>query len=81
VHLRALSLLEFQFLACPSLLSLSTHYLRWIAPVYGRGEPPARNLRGSFVPASWSATTAVVTAGLSLALGIGAGALWSVFSV
>jgi NADH-quinone oxidoreductase subunit N len=57
------------------------YYLRWIAPVYSRGEPSARNLLGSFVPATWSATTAVVTAGLSLALGIGAGALWSVFSV
>ncbi|WP_224280465.1 NADH-quinone oxidoreductase subunit N [Nocardioides lacusdianchii] len=57
------------------------YYLRWIAPVYGRGEPPARTLPGAFVPAAWSATTAVVTAGLSVALGIGAGALWGLFSV
>ena len=57
------------------------YYLRWIAPVYGRGEPPARTLPGAFVPRAWSATTAVVTSALSLVLGIGAGVLWSVFSV
>lgn len=57
------------------------YYLRWIAPVYGRVERPAPTLPGAFVAATWSATTAVVTAGLSLALGIAAGALWSVFSV
>lgn len=56
------------------------YYLRWIAAVYGRGEP-ARTMPGAFVPAAWSATTAVVTAALSLVLGIGAGALWSLFSV
>ena len=53
------------------------YYLRWIAPVYGRGEPVERTMAGAFVPAAWSAATAVVTAGLSLALGIGAGVLLS----
>ena len=57
------------------------YYLRWIAPVYGRGEPPARTLPAAFVPRAWSATTAVVTAALSLVFGIGAGVLWSVFSI
>ena len=57
------------------------YYLRGIAPVYGRGEPPARTLPAAFVPRAWSATTAVVTAALSLVFGIGAGALWSVLSV
>ncbi len=57
------------------------YYLRWIASVYGRGEPPARTLPAAFVPRAWSATTAVVTAALSLVFGIGAGVLWSVFSI
>lgn len=57
------------------------YYLRWIAPVYGREAAPARTLSGASSPARWSATTAVVTAALSLALGIGAGALWSVLVV
>jgi NADH-quinone oxidoreductase subunit N len=56
------------------------YYLRWIAPVYGRresAEPPTRGV----TPAAWSARTAVLTAALSLALGIGAGGLWATFSV
>ena len=57
------------------------YYLRWITPVYGRGEPPARTLPGAFVPRAWSATTAVVTSALSLVFGIGAGVLWSVLSI
>jgi NADH-quinone oxidoreductase subunit N len=56
------------------------YYLRWIAPVYGRGEPPARTMPGAFVPERWSAITAVTTAALSLLLGIGAGVLWATFS-
>ena len=56
------------------------YYLRWIAPVYGRGEPVERTMSGAFVPASWSAATAVTTAVLSLLLGIGAGVLWATFS-
>ena len=56
------------------------YYLRWIAPVYGRGETAERTVTGAFAPAAWSATTAVVTAALSLVLGVGAGALWAVFS-
>jgi NADH-quinone oxidoreductase subunit N len=56
------------------------YYLRWIAPVYGRGEAPARTLPGAFVPERWSAATAVTTAGLSLVLGVGAGVLWATLS-
>jgi NADH-quinone oxidoreductase subunit N len=56
------------------------YYLRWIAPVYGRGEPPVRTMPGAFVPERWSAATAVTTAVLSLVLGIGAGVLWATFS-
>ncbi|MFZ5848361.1 MAG: NADH-quinone oxidoreductase subunit N [Actinomycetota bacterium] len=56
------------------------YYLRWIAPVYGRGEPPARTMTGAFMPRPWSAATAVTTAVLSLLLGIGAGVLWAMFS-
>jgi NADH-quinone oxidoreductase subunit N len=56
------------------------YYLRWIAPVYGRHAPTVRTVPGAFVPERWSATTAVVTAGLSLALGLGAGVLWAAFA-
>lgn len=56
------------------------YYLRWIAPVYGRGEPAVRTMPGAFVPARWSTVTAVTTAVLSLLLGIGAGVLWAMFS-
>ncbi len=57
------------------------YYLRWIAPVYGRGELHAGTVPGALVPRAWSATTAMVTSALSLVFGIGAGVLWSVFSV
>lgn len=57
------------------------YYLRWIAPVYGRGEPVERTMAGAFMPAGWSAATAVVTAALSLLLGIGAGVVWGSFTV
>jgi len=57
------------------------YYLRWIAPVYGRGEPTERTMSGAFMPAAWSASTAVLTAALSLVLGLGAGALWGSFTV
>jgi NADH-quinone oxidoreductase subunit N len=56
------------------------YYLRWIAPVYGRGEPPARTMPGAFVAERWSAATAVTTAVFRLVLGIGAGVLWATFS-
>ncbi|HSE07848.1 MAG TPA: proton-conducting transporter membrane subunit [Nocardioidaceae bacterium] len=52
------------------------YYLRWIAPVYGRGEPAERTMTGAFVPAAWSAGAAVVTAAASLLLGAGAGLVW-----
>ena len=54
------------------------YYLRWIAPVYGRGEPYERASVWAFDPLRWSSTTAVLTALASLALGIGAGLLWAV---
>jgi NADH-quinone oxidoreductase subunit N len=57
------------------------YYLRWIAPVYGRAEPTERTMSGAFMPAAWSASTAVLTAALSLVLGLGAGALWGSFTV
>jgi len=56
------------------------YYLRWIAPVYGSGEFAERTLPGGFVPGAWSTSTAVVTAALSLLLGIGSGVLWGSIS-
>lgn len=56
------------------------YYLRWIAPAYGRGVFPAGAGAESFTPERWSAGAAVVTAALSLVLGIGAGVLWDAFS-
>ncbi|WP_460868653.1 NADH-quinone oxidoreductase subunit N [Nocardioides pakistanensis] len=56
------------------------YYLRWIAPVFGRGEPPVRTMPGAFVPEQWSAPVAVATSALSLVLGVGAGVLWAAFS-
>jgi len=57
------------------------YYLRWIVPVFRRGESSARTLRGAFVPEPWASRTAVVAAGLSLLLGVGAGVLWSAVDV
>lgn len=59
-----------------SLASLF-YYLRWIAPVYGSGDSVHPSLFGALTPARWSATTAVLTAGLSLVMGLGAGLIWS----
>jgi len=56
------------------------YYLRWVAPVYGASEPPERTMSGAFVPKPWSAATAVTTAALTLALGLGAGGLWGILS-
>lgn len=56
------------------------YYLRWIAPVYGRGEPLGSTMPEAFVPQRWSAVTAVATAALSLVLGVAAGGLWGMFS-
>ncbi|MCE0487733.1 NADH-quinone oxidoreductase subunit N [Ornithinimicrobium sediminis] len=58
------------------------YYLRWIAPVYAGGEPPGvLTTPRAVTPAAWSASTAVVTAALSVVLGVGAGVLWSLVSV
>ena len=54
------------------------YYLRWIAPLYAR--PTAEHPEDGDPPAPWSRWTAVATAGLSVLLGLGAGALWAVFS-
>ena len=54
------------------------YYLRWLAPVFRSGEPAERSLPGAFVPSRWSARTAVVAAGLSLALGLASGVVWQV---
>ena len=54
------------------------YYLRWLAPVFRSGEPAERSLPGAFVPSPWSARTAVVAAGLSLALGLASGLVWQV---
>lgn len=54
------------------------YYLRWIAPTYRRAEPAGPSLAAGFVPARWSAATAVATAALSIVLGAGAGVLWNV---
>lgn len=49
------------------------YYLRWIAPIYGHGEPGER---AAFKPKTFSASAALVTALLSVLIGIGAGLLW-----
>lgn len=50
------------------------YYLRWIIPSFQR---PAEGVRDGVVTAEkWSARTAIVAAGLSLGLGIAAGAVW-----
>ena len=54
------------------------YYLRWLAPAFRTGEPAERSLTGAFAPAPWSSRTAVVAAGLSVALGLGSGLLWQV---
>lgn len=59
-----------------SLVSLF-YYLRWIARVYGSGESISASVFGAVTPARWSATSSVVLAALSLAMGLGAGLLWS----
>lgn len=60
-----------------SLVSLF-YYLRWVMPVFRRGEVPARTLRGAFVPQPWSRAAAVSAAVLSLGVGVAAGVLWEV---
>ena len=53
------------------------YYLRWIAPAYRRQDSADTAPPPVFVAAPWSATTAVVAAGLSLGLGLGAGVVWA----
>lgn len=56
------------------------YYLRWIAPAYGHGRQPVNAAPSDFVAKPWSATTAVITAALSVLLGVGAGLLWPGFA-
>lgn len=56
------------------------YYLRWIAPVYAREEAPLV-AHDADAPGPFSGATAIITAVLSLALGIGAGAIWASFSL
>lgn len=57
-----------------TLISLF-YYLRWIIPVY---QPTADGRHDPFATRPWSAATAAVAAGGSLALGVGAGLVWVV---
>ncbi|MCV7367043.1 NADH-quinone oxidoreductase subunit N [Mycolicibacterium duvalii] len=52
------------------------YYLRWIIPAFRR----AGDRVEVFAARRWSAPTAVGAAGLSLALGVGAGAAWTVLT-
>ncbi|HEX2177041.1 MAG TPA: NADH-quinone oxidoreductase subunit N [Nocardioidaceae bacterium] len=56
------------------------YYLRWVVPVFGRGEPAERTLPGAFQPAPWSTAVAVWGAVLTLLLGVAAGLTWDVVS-
>lgn len=51
------------------------YYLRWIIPAFQSSGEPAREV---FSAGKWSTGAAVVAAGLSLALGVGAGVVWQV---
>ncbi|EME64077.1 NADH dehydrogenase (quinone) [Rhodococcus ruber BKS 20-38] len=60
-----------------TLISLF-YYLRWIVPAYlHRPEPDDSRV---CVPESWSAGAAVITAGLSLVLGMAAGMIWGLIT-
>jgi NADH-quinone oxidoreductase subunit N len=50
------------------------YYLRWIIPSYQQPDDDASH--NNFASKKWSTATAVVAAGLSLALGVAAGAVW-----
>ncbi len=56
------------------------YYLRWIGPVVDPHAPAERSMHTAFVPARWSAVTAVVTASATLVLGVGSGVLWAAFT-
>ncbi len=54
------------------------YYLRWIVPAFQPEDAVERTATGAFAPASWAAGAALAAAGLSLAVGVAAGALWPV---
>ena len=56
------------------------YYLRWIVSVYRPGASSEQAVTSSFPVKRWSAQTAILTAILSLVLGIGAGVLWDVMA-
>lgn len=61
-----------------SLISLF-YYLRWIIPTVSRGESDSdADTDVQTRPSRWASVTAVSAAGLSLVLGVAAGAVWSI---
>ena len=52
------------------------YYLRWIAPVYGHLDPDQPSAEGAEGPRSFSRSAAVVTAVLSILMGLTAGLVW-----
>lgn len=54
------------------------YYLRWLAPAFRPARDPSVS---TTAPLPWSSWTAVVAAGLTVALGVGAGVLWQVVDV
>ncbi len=55
------------------------YYLRWVAPAYRPADPATRTNTTSSIAHRYAAAVAVTGASLSLALGLAAGLLWSVF--
>jgi len=53
------------------------YYLRWLAPAYRAGEPAERSAPGAFAPRRWAADAAVTGGVAVLALGLAAGAVWT----
>ncbi len=56
------------------------YYLRWVAPVFSRGEPVERPAPGGFQPRRWAAASAVAAAAASVLLGLAAGPAWALVS-
>lgn len=56
------------------------YYLRWLAPVFARGQPVERTSPGDFAPRPWAGGVAVVAAAASVLLGLAAGPAWDLVS-
>lgn len=52
------------------------YYLRWLAPAFRRGEAAGGSFPEVFAPQPWSSRTAVVAAGLTVAIGLSSGLAW-----